>query len=63
MVSMHGVMFAVGYSLSSWIGFSTYFVRGETSFSWRFPLAFQAAPALLLLAGRFNVLWDVRETY
>jgi MFS family permease len=51
MVSMHGVMFAVGYSLSAWIGFSTYFMEGSSSFAWRFPLAFQAAPAVVVLIG------------
>jgi MFS family permease len=54
MVSMHGVMFAVGYSLSAWIGFGCYFVSASgsnSSFPWRFPLAFQGAPALLLLLG------------
>lgn len=54
MVSMHGIMFAVGYSLSAYIGLGMYFISagGSTSsFPWRFPLAFQAAPALLMLAG------------
>ncbi|KAI2060022.1 hypothetical protein LOZ43_001862 [Ophidiomyces ophidiicola] len=54
MVSMHGIMFAVGYSLASWIGFGCYFLSANgnmTSFAWRFPLAFQAAPAILLLIG------------
>ncbi|KAL9114875.1 MAG: hypothetical protein Q9227_001118 [Pyrenula ochraceoflavens] len=44
----------VGYSLSGWIGFGCYFLSAsgsQSSFPWRFPLAFQAAPALLLLAG------------
>lgn len=54
MVSMHGVMFAVGYSLSAWLGFGMYFITASgstSSFPWRFPLAFQGAPALILLAG------------
>ncbi len=49
---MHGIMFAVGYSLSAWIGFGTFFLTlsgSPSSFAWRFPLAFQAVPALLLL--------------
>jgi len=52
MVSMHGIMFAVGYSLSAWIGFGCYFLSASgspSSFAWRFPLAFQIVPALLLL--------------
>ncbi|KAK4982676.1 hypothetical protein LTR50_007637 [Elasticomyces elasticus] len=54
MVSMHGIMFAVGYSLSAFIGLGVYFITASgspSSFPWRFPLAFQAAPALLMLAG------------
>lgn len=54
MVSMHGVMFAVGYSLSAWLGFGVYFISASgstSSFPWRFPLAFQAIPAILLLMG------------
>lgn len=50
---MHGIMFAMGYTLSAWIGFGCYFVSAsgsDSSFAWRFPLAFQAVPAMLLLA-------------
>ncbi len=41
MVSMHGVMFAMGYTLSAWLGFGMYFITagGSTSsFPWRFPM-------------------------
>ncbi|PYH61338.1 MFS sugar transporter [Aspergillus niger CBS 101883] len=54
MVSIHGIMIAIGYTLSGWIGFGVYFITasGSTStFPWRFPLAFQIAPVLLLLVG------------
>ncbi|KIX06105.1 uncharacterized protein Z518_04079 [Rhinocladiella mackenziei CBS 650.93] len=54
MVSMHGVMFAMGYSLSAWIGFGVSFISSSgspSSFPWRFPIAFQMVPALLLLLG------------
>ncbi|KAJ6452943.1 arabinose-proton symporter [Mycena sanguinolenta] len=54
MVSMHGVMFALGYTLSAWLGFGAYFISASgspSSFPWRFPIAFQMAPALLLLIG------------
>lgn len=68
MVSMHGVMFAVGYSLSSWIGFGCYFMSesgSKSSFPWRFPLAFQGAPALLLLLGSpwipFSPRWLLQQ--
>jgi MFS family permease len=54
MVSMHGIMFAVGYSLSGYIGLGMYFISASgstSSFPWRFPLAFQAAPALIMFLG------------
>jgi hypothetical protein len=47
-------MFAMGYSLSGWLSFGMHFISagGSTSsFPWRFPIAFQMIPALLLLAG------------
>ena len=47
-------MFAMGYTLSAWLGFGMYFITagGSTSsFPWRFPIAFQIVPALLLLVG------------
>lgn len=40
--------------LSSWIGYGVYFISASgssSSFPWRFPIAFQAAPAALLLIG------------
>lgn len=68
MVSMTGVCFAIGYMLSSWIGYGVYFISagGSTSsFPWRFPLAFQAAPALLLLVGSkmlpFSPRWLMQQ--
>ena len=54
MVSMHGVMFAMGYTLSAWIGFGMYFITSSgspSSLPWRFPIAFQIVPALMLLIG------------
>jgi len=54
MVSMHGIMFAVGYSLSGYIGLGMFFISASgstSSFPWRFPLAFQAVPALIMLLG------------
>ncbi|KAF2436370.1 arabinose-proton symporter [Tothia fuscella] len=65
MVSMHGVMFAMGYSLAAWIGFGCFFANPLSSFTWRFPLAFQMVPALLLLASSpwlpFSPRWLLQE--
>lgn len=68
MVSMTGVCFAIGYMLSAWIGYGVYFISAsgsKSSFPWRFPLAFQAAPALLLLAGSkllpFSPRWLMQQ--
>ena len=51
MTCMHGIMFAVGYSLAAWIGFGAFFAPTSTSFGFRFPIAFQVAPCLFLLLG------------
>ena len=68
MVSMTGVCFAIGYMLSAWIGYGVYFISASgsnSSFPWRFPLAFQGAPALLLLAGSkllpFSPRWLMQQ--
>ena len=47
-------MFAMGYTLSAWLGFGMYFITASgstSSFPWRFPIAFQIVPAAMLLAG------------
>jgi len=65
MCCMHGVMFAVGYSLSAWIGFGSFFSPADSSFGWRFPLAFQCGPSLLLLLGSsflpFSPRWLLQQ--
>lgn len=43
MVSMHGVMFAMGYTLSAWLGFGVYFISASgssSSFPWRYVTLF-----------------------
>jgi sugar porter (SP) family MFS transporter len=54
MVSTTGVMFAIGNALAAWINVGTYF-KGvgdpKSEFAWRFPLAVQLLPAVILLAG------------
>ncbi|KKP06196.1 hypothetical protein THAR02_01709 [Trichoderma harzianum] len=68
MVSMHGIMIAIGYLLSSWIGFGVYFITAngsDSSFPWRFPISFQTVPAILLLVGSprlpFSPRWLVQK--
>ncbi|KAJ6020499.1 hypothetical protein N7540_006003 [Penicillium herquei] len=52
MLSITGVAYALGYSLSGWLGYACSFMS-ETSkysqFSWRFPLAFQCVFPLIFL--------------
>lgn len=44
-------MIGVGFIVSTWIGYGSHYAGDSSSFQWRFPLAFQVAPALLLLVG------------
>ena len=62
---MHGIMFAVGYSLAACIGFGTFFASTATSFGFRFPLAFQIVPCLFLVIGSpwlpFSPRWLLQQ--
>ncbi|KAI5786603.1 general substrate transporter [Pyronema domesticum] len=44
-------MIGVGFIVSTWIGYGAAHAPGYTSFTWRFPLAFQGVPALFLAVG------------
>ncbi|PGH21365.1 hypothetical protein AJ80_03282 [Polytolypa hystricis UAMH7299] len=44
-------MIGVGFIVSTWVGYGSHFVPETSSFSWRFPLAFQAVPCVILLVG------------
>ncbi|KAK3293779.1 general substrate transporter [Chaetomium fimeti] len=45
-------MIGVGFIVSTWVGYGSSYAQGSLAqFQWRFPLAFQAAPALLLVCG------------
>lgn len=46
-------MIGVGFIVSTWVGYGSHHVPETSSFSWRFPLAFQALPAALLAVGMF----------
>jgi len=44
-------MIGVGFIVSTWIGYGCHHAPDTSSVQWRFPLAFQIAPALILLIG------------
>lgn len=44
-------MIGVGFIVSTWIGYGSSKVPATSAFSWRFPLAFQAVPALMIAVG------------
>ena len=63
MVSVTGIMYAIGYSLAGWMGYACSFVpitSSYSNFAWRFPLAFQCLPPLILLAGSKMVPFSPR---
>lgn len=52
LVGHHAIFLVFGYTLAGWVGFACYFAQSTIpAFGWRFPLAVQCIPALLLLAG------------
>ncbi|KAH7385482.1 sugar carrier protein A [Phaeosphaeria sp. MPI-PUGE-AT-0046c] len=44
-------MIGVGFIVSSWVGYGSSKVPDTSPFSWRFPLAFQCLPCLMLICG------------
>ncbi|KAI9732409.1 MAG: hypothetical protein M1834_001617 [Cirrosporium novae-zelandiae] len=46
-------MIGVGFIVSTWVGYGSLHAPDWSTFQWRFPLAFQALPALILLLGLF----------
>ncbi|KAK8165274.1 putative MFS sugar transporter [Phyllosticta citrichinensis] len=44
-------MIGVGYIVSTWVGYGSSKVPKTSAFSWRFPLAFQALPCVILICG------------
>ncbi|KAI0099564.1 general substrate transporter [Hypoxylon sp. NC0597] len=47
-------MIGVGFIVSTWVGYGSAQMPDNSSFQWRFPLSFQAVPAMLLCVG---MLW------
>lgn len=48
-----GLQIGIGFIVSTWIGYGCHHAPASSSLQWRFPLAFQVLPALLLLVGLF----------
>jgi hypothetical protein len=44
-------MIGVGFIVSTWVGYGSSKVPDTSAFSWRFPLAFQCLPCLMLVSG------------
>lgn len=55
LVTIHAVMFLVGYTVSGWVGVGFYFWNDPNGRQWRPPLAIQAVWPLLLLTGLYWV--------
>ncbi|KAK5114098.1 hypothetical protein LTR62_002667 [Meristemomyces frigidus] len=54
MTCVTGIMYAFGYTFAGWMGFACYFFPADSvhaDFAWRFPLALQCVPPLIVLAG------------
>ena len=50
-VGHHAIFLVFGYMLAGWVGFACYYAGHIPAFGWRFPLALQCLPPLVLLAG------------
>ncbi|PNS13804.1 High-affinity glucose transporter [Sphaceloma murrayae] len=44
-------MIGVGFIISTWVGYGAHYAPDTSSFQWRFPLAFQVLPSIILVAG------------
>ncbi|OQD77735.1 hypothetical protein PENDEC_c002G03336 [Penicillium decumbens] len=50
-VGLSQQMIGIGFIVSTWIGYGSLHASDESQFQWRFPLAFQVVPALILVVG------------
>ncbi|KAL2815273.1 general substrate transporter [Aspergillus cavernicola] len=55
---LHAQFVGFGFALANWIGFGCSYSMGQ--FQWRFPLAFQCLPALIVLFGIFWLPYSPR---
>ncbi|RMY22103.1 hypothetical protein D0867_02933 [Hortaea werneckii] len=63
MMCVTGIMYAFGYAWAGWMGFACYFFPSDSphaSFAWRFPLALQCLPPLVVLAGNHFIPFSPR---
>jgi MFS family permease len=44
-------MIGVGFIVSTWVGYGSHHAPDTSAFQWRFPLAFQAIPSIMLAIG------------
>ncbi|KAJ5149074.1 hypothetical protein N7448_000652 [Penicillium atrosanguineum] len=52
LVGHHAIFLVFGYMLAAWVGFACYYAESSNpSFGWRFPLALQCLPPLVLFIG------------
>jgi MFS family permease len=51
MVGITQQMIGVGFIVSTWVGYGSAQVPKTSSFSWRFPLAFQTIPCVIIILG------------
>ncbi|TVY25685.1 MFS glucose transporter [Lachnellula hyalina] len=50
-VGMSQQMIGIGFIVSTWVGFGSAHAGDQSQFQWRFPLAFQAVPCVILAIG------------
>ncbi|TVY21189.1 MFS glucose transporter mfs1 [Lachnellula arida] len=50
-VGMSQQMIGIGFIVSTWVGFGSAHAGDQSQFQWRFPLAFQAVPCIILAVG------------
>jgi hypothetical protein len=50
LVEMNGIFFQIGYMLSGWVGFGTFFWTNNGN-NWRLPVAVQCVFPFILLCG------------
>ncbi|KAF2492747.1 general substrate transporter [Lophium mytilinum] len=55
---LHAQFVGIGFAVANWVGFGCSYASGD--FMWRFPLAFQCLPAIIVLVGIFWLPYSPR---